>query len=191
MRAALFLAALLLLAGRALPAGAQNPHDMLDENGKLDMSACSFCHEESLELSRPKEEVCTFCHATTVHAGSAEHLAATAAEVTRHVPKDADGTPSVPLTDGGRMYCASCHLFHDPAVAGEKWQPSAWVPPATGLSLAVREALATRLASLSEQRGGGATAAKFAERGTKMLRFPVGDGSLCRHCHASLARPPE
>lgn len=190
MSAARLPAVLLLLLGLSLPAGAQNPHDMLDANGKLDMSACGFCHEESLELSRPKEEVCTFCHATTVHAGSAEHLGATAPEVARIVPKDTDGTPSVPLTDGGRMYCASCHLFHDPAVAGEKWQPSAWVPPSTGVSLAIREAMTTRLATLAAERGAGASAAKFATSGTKMLRLPVADGSLCRGCHQGYARSP-
>jgi hypothetical protein len=187
MTGALFLALFLVVAGLPLAAGAQNPHEMLDESGKLDMSACSFCHEDSLELSRPKEEVCTFCHAETTHAGSAEHLRAPAAEVARVVPKG-DGQPEIPLTDGGRLYCASCHLFHDPAVMGEKWQAEAWIPPASGLALAVRRSLDERLESLAREQGEAPTAAEFATTGTRLLRLPVADGSLCRHCHGDLVK---
>jgi hypothetical protein len=179
---------LLALLGLLLPcsgaADGERVHRMVDEKGKLDMAACSVCHDDALQLSLPKDETCTLCHSASVHAGSASHLNAKPAQVARLLATRREGAAAIPLTDDGRMYCGSCHLFHDPAVAGEKWLAEGWLPPSSGLALAVRQSLSERFESLAGAHGQTAPLAKFATSGTRALRLPVADGRLCLRCHA-------
>lgn len=188
MKGALFflIAASMSFATRGL-AQDFNPHRMVDEEGALDMSVCGLCHTDELELSSPKEDVCVTCHAVTTHAGSAEHLQATSAEVARLAPKSEQAN-ALPLTDAGGMYCGTCHLFHDPAVAGEKGLAAGWVPSSSGYTRAVRESLTQQFESTALQRGKASAEVSFATEGTRALRLPVADGSLCKRCHGNLVK---
>ncbi len=187
--AALITLGLLAIAGPVLGQEGFSPHRMVDEKGNVDMGMCSLCHTESMELARPKAEVCTLCHAATLHSGVAEHLGARPERVARLMPPGGEGLVRLPLTEDGHIYCGTCHLFHDPAVSQEKPLASAWLPRSTGLPEAVRESVveqletATRKYDISEAPG-----AKFSSKGTKAMRLPVGDGRLCINCHGSLTR---
>jgi hypothetical protein len=170
-----------LLAMAAAPAIAEDsasPHEMVLPDGKPDMNQCGLCHEEDMTLSRSKVETCTLCHSETVHSGAREHLAASAAAVAHLVPKP--DAAALPLTDDGRIYCGTCHVFHDPRVSKEAVLDQPWVP-SDSLSQAVRQSLAAQLRAAAPAEGEGASP-MFSD-GTKRLRLPIADGTLCRHCH--------
>jgi len=178
----------LLLA--AIPATARTvdapPHKMTLPDGQLDQAICPVCHTPDMGLQRSELETCTLCHSETSHGGSLEHVSASpaaVAEVMATRPKDA---LRLPLTKEGKLYCGTCHLFHDPAVLGEPWLPSGWVPPATGFSAAVRAGVEQRWTALEQAFDKGSDAGKFVAEGTRLLRAPVADGTLCRQCHGSL-----
>ena len=158
---------------------------MVKPDGSLDMDKCAACHETDMSLSRSKVETCTLCHAVTVHSGAAEHLGATPASVTRLFPTG-QKPPALPLTEAGGLYCGTCHLFHDPAVNHEQLLSARWVPPSTGFPEAVRRSLLAQWQHTAHKYDEATSGAKFATTGTRALRLPVDDGSLCRHCHASL-----
>jgi hypothetical protein len=146
---------------------------------------CAVCHNDDLTLQRSKLETCTLCHAQTIHSGAAEHLRLEPIRVKARVPaKPTDGT-TLPLTDEGRIWCGTCHLFHDPSL-GEAWQPSAWVPPDGGLPGAVREGVAGRWKTVAAAHGDATVDATFATKGTRALRLPVETGALCAHCHGPM-----
>jgi len=180
-RLALCLLAFSIASTPALAEDSATPHDMLLSDGQADTDKCAICHEEDMSLSRSKVETCTLCHSITVHAGASEHLAKEAARVARLVPAPREGQPVLPLTDDGRIYCGTCHVFHDPRVSEEKILEQPWVP-SSALAAAVRESLAGRLAGAAPAHDEGAPPVKFSD-GTKRLRLPIADGSLCRHCH--------
>ncbi len=159
------------------------PHNMLKPDGEADMEKCAVCHTEDMSLVASKSEICTTCHAATVHSGAAQHLAAPAESVTRLLEARKGTEPQLPLTDEGQLYCGTCHVFHDPRVSEEKILDAPGLPPATKLSVAVREALPARFEALAERYGQKESGAKFSEKGTRRLRLPVKDGALCRHCH--------
>jgi hypothetical protein len=163
-----------------------NPHHMVGADGALDDSVCSLCHEDDYTLTRSKTETCTLCHSDRPHVGAAEHLSANAAAVKR-LAADREGI-SIPLTDDDTLYCGSCHLYHDPAVADEQWLDHGWVPSATeGLGKAVRDQLTAWFAA-EEARRDPATAAatiKWMTEGTRMLRLPAENGTLCKRCHGA------
>jgi hypothetical protein len=184
-RALLILATMLALVAPARGEEAESPHRMVKPDGSLDTDKCGACHNDDLTLSRSKLETCTLCHSTSVHSGAAEHLAAAPASVARVLPKE-QPLPALLLREDGGIFCGTCHLFHDPAVGGEQLLPKGWIPPATGLPEAVRHALTTQWDELAHKYDASEAGAKFATRGTKALRLPVDDGSLCRRCHGSL-----
>lgn len=178
------LVCLVLLSIGCVPALAEDsasPHDMLLSDGQPDTDKCAMCHEDDMTLSRSKVETCTLCHSITVHSGANEHLRAEAARVAKLVPPPEEGQPALPLTDDGRIYCGTCHVFHDPRVSEEKVLDQPWVP-VSPLAQAVREALGGRLEAAAPAHEEGAPAVKFSD-GTKRLRLPIADGALCRHCH--------
>ncbi len=188
-RAALLIAALLACAAPGRGAD-DNPHQMVDAQGALDNAKCGLCHEDDFTLSRSPLETCTMCHAASPHAGATEHLRASAAEVQDLLGAEKGGI-EIPLTETGTLYCASCHLYHDPAVAEEAWLERAWVPsPTDGLAAAVRNELSEEFAARAAQAESGAPTASLAwmKTGTRLLRLPVEDGSLCLRCHAGLLR---
>jgi len=159
------------------------PHKMLKPNGEADTEKCAGCHTEDMSLQSSKSETCTLCHAVTLHAGAARHLAAAAENVARLLEARKGSETQLPLTDEGQIYCGTCHFFHDPRVSEEKHLDAPGLPPATKFSNAVREALPARFQALAEKYGQQESGAKFSEKGTRALRLPVMDGTLCRHCH--------
>jgi len=175
------LAGLMLALGSAGAEEMTSPHHMLQANGELDPTKCPICHEPDMTLSRSKLETCTLCHSETIHAGSYEHLHANAARVTQLLADQKE--PTLPQRDDGGIYCGTCHIFHDPAVMSEKLLDQAWVPPATGFSEAVRQAVVAHEAEVAHKYDEAKTDAKFATKETRALRLPVNDGSLCAHCH--------
>jgi hypothetical protein len=181
----------LLVAALACAARAQEedtPHTMLKPNGEADMEKCAVCHTEDMSLVAPKSEICLTCHTSTLHAGAAQHLAASAESVTRVLEARKEKEPQLPLTDEGQLYCGTCHVFHDPRLSEEKILSAPGLPPKTKLSLAVREALPALFQALAEKYGEKESGAKFDDKGTRRLRLPVKDGALCRHCHGGGGR---
>lgn len=183
MRLVVVLGACLSVAGGALAQGF-NPHEMMKEDGSADTSKCSLCHDQSFALARSKAETCTLCHSEFTHSGTAEHLRASPAEVSRLIPAK-DGKPSWPVTEEGHIFCGTCHLFHDPALkmGPEMALDVAWVRPTTGLPHALRLAKTEEADELVAEVDGVEKWGGFSTTGSRMLRRPVGDGSLCRHCH--------
>ena len=163
------------------------PHHMVGPDGQADMAACAVCHNEDLSLARSKIETCTACHATTVHSGANEHLRADAASVSRRLPPAKADQPILPLTEDGRIYCGTCHVFHDPAISSEPTLSSPWLPRASGLPGSVRQSVEQRWEHAQSLQGEAKPGATFSHKGTTRLRLSVEDGSLCRHCHG--ARP--
>ena len=183
MRLALLaLLALLMGANMARAEEADSPHHMLKPDGSIDTDKCALCHESDMSLSRPKVETCTLCHAITVHSGAYEHVHASPVQVGQLIPPDKEGTPHLPRTDDGGLYCGTCHTFHDPSMEETKPLAQGWLPPSTGLSEAVRRALEERWISLANKYN-APVGATFATKPVKALRLPVNDGALCRHCH--------
>jgi hypothetical protein len=171
---------LLLASVRAVGEDAGSPHEMIGADGKADATKCNVCHNDDLTLTLSKTETCTLCHSPTLHAGAQEHLRADAARVARVVPPPKDGGTALPLTEEGRIYCGTCHVFHDPRVSDEPVLDRNWVP-STRLADAIRESLTVHVEAAATGTATGATL-KFGD-GTKRLRLPIADGSLCRRCH--------
>jgi hypothetical protein len=90
------------------------------------------------------------------------------------------------LTEDGRIFCGTCHLFHNPAISDDKPLARAWVPASTGLAEAVRRARAAQWNEIAQKYDQSAAGATTATKSTRALRFPVDDGSLCLHCHGGM-----
>lgn len=184
MRFAIAAAALSLVF--AVPCTADdslNPHRMVDAEGKADLNKCAVCHTETLELSRSKSETCTLCHSETQHAGAHEHLRAKPDAVASALSGETAAAANLPLSETGAIYCATCHLYHDPALSTDKPLPVGRSGDTTPFARAVRESLRQRLDSTAERRGVSGTLADFPAQGTTALRLSVDDGALCRTCH--------
>ena len=160
-------------------------HAQEDASPHHNMEACSVCHNDDMSLSRTKGETCTLCHATTVHGGSNEHLQAAPASVAQALAVKPDDKVKLPLTDDGHIWCGTCHVFHDPSISDPPWLSQGWVPPRTGLSEAVRTGVQTRSQQLAERSGEQKPEVTFADKGTRALRLPVNDGTLCKRCHGN------
>jgi hypothetical protein len=171
------LLAAVLLRGVALAQDADSPHYMRTATGEADSERCGACHDADMTLSRSKVETCTLCHSATLHAGAAEHLRAPAARVQARL----GGRKAFPLAEDGRMYCGTCHLFHDPVIFEEQPLPRPHLPPATGLAGAVRRTRESEWAAVAERHEETTAGAGFATKGVRALRLPVGE--LCGRCH--------
>jgi ribosomal protein L37AE/L43A len=157
-----------------------------DASPHHNLQACSVCHNEDMSLSRSKLETCTLCHAETVHGGAYQHLEAPPARVARALATRPDDKVKLPLTDDGHMWCGTCHLFHDPSISDPPWLTQGWVPPDTGLPEAVRSGVLTRAENVAKNFAAAKPDLTFADKGTRALRLPVSDGSLCLRCHGNL-----
>lgn len=182
--AAVVVAGVLALAGAVRAAGEPSPHVALQSDGELNMETCGACHTDDLSLERSKLETCTLCHSDTPHAGAHEHVTANAAAVEAALKTQPKEGPTLPLGDDGRMYCGTCHLFHDPKVDELEALPPLWVPPDHGLSGTVRQAVIDRWATLGAKAGEKEPLGKL-DKGTRYLRLPVNQGQLCRQCHGA------
>ena len=104
------------------------------------------------------------------------------------VPKDADGKPTVLLTEDGQIFCGTCHLFHDPAVSEAKLLAASRLPGKTGLAGAVRARIEQESEEIAGRYNAASAGAAFSSKGTTALRETVSDGGLCRSCHGDLTR---
>ena len=162
----------------AVATAQENPHVSKPPDGSTDDGGrCAYCHDDSLGLSRTHGETCTLCHSETAHSGAAEHARASAASVARALARADD--PALPLAADGKMYCGTCHLFHDPNDMGEGLLESERPARDTALNRAVRENVVAR--GLRDASG-GEIKIEFRPLGTKYLRLP--DDVLCQRCHA-------
>ena len=166
--------------------GAGSPHVMTLPDGELDESKCGACHTADMSLIGTQLETCTLCHSETHHSGAREHIGVDPAKVAAALQARPKGSVTLPLGDDGKIYCGTCHLYHDPKVLDEAWLATGWVPPDGGLPGAVRQTVLTRWAALDQGEGKSGPVGSFATTGTRMLRLPVSDGSLCVQCHAGL-----
>jgi len=183
-------AAIAVLLALAMPpriAGAAegSPHHMTKADGELDREKCAVCHTPDMGLLLgTKLDTCTLCHAVASHSGSAEHVRVEPAAVAAALAGRAKDAVALPLSEDGHIWCGTCHLYHDPKVMGEAWLAHGWVPPDSGLPGAVRDGVLIRWARLAEVHGEATKGGSFATQGTRQLRLPVEDGTLCRQCHA-------
>ena len=140
-----------------------------------------------MKLSLPKAEVCVLCHSETLHSGAFQHLNASAEEVRHHLETAGKAEPELPLTDDGRIFCGTCHLYH---VSSKEhaWLSQEWVPPSTGFPAAVRQSLQEGLQSMAGKYGEAEPKADFVTESTKALRLPVDNGALCLHCHGGVRK---
>jgi hypothetical protein len=157
------------------------PHRMMTAEGQPDPEKCTICHTSDMSLVRPKAELCVSCH-TTICTGMLEHVHRDPKDVERLLPKE-EGAPTLPLTEDGRIFCGTCHLYHDPAISGEEPLAEAWVPPRTEFTEETRRALADALKEIAKRHGEPSLEVNFMTKPTRALRMPVHDGGLCRHCH--------
>jgi hypothetical protein len=162
------------------------PHRMLKADGEADPEKCAMCHQEDYSLNQPKSELCTMCHSPTIHAGAARHLQASPEKLAQVVSPKKPGDLDLPLTDENGIFCGTCHVFHDPRVSGEQVLDQRWLPPSTGLAEAARKGLAAQWGRIASKHGESEPGAKFSTRGTRNMRLPVSDGTLCRQCHGTL-----
>lgn len=156
----------------------ENPHRMTLPDGEPDLEKCDACHDDDLGLLEPKEELCLLCHSVTEHAGSAEHGAARPGDLERIAPEAKSAAFPLPLTDDGGIYCGTCHLFHDPGDEQEPWLAAGAPARTTAFAVAVRADV-----ERERDRVAGPKAAHFVAQGSRALRKPVTDGSLCLTCH--------
>lgn len=175
----------LLLGGPTGALALDSPHQMTLPDGALDTKSCAICHKPDMSLERTPLETCTLCHAEATHSGSLEHIRVAPEAVARVLATRAKDAPKLSLTKEGKIVCITCHLYHDPAVLGESWLATGWVPPDSGFSGGVRKGVLERWAIL-EKAYDKTKAGLFVTEGTRMLRFPVEDGTLCKQCHGSL-----
>jgi hypothetical protein len=159
---------------------------MTKPDGELDTEICGVCHNEDLSLQLSKAETCTLCHSTTVHAGADEHLEAAPEAVKRLLAEQAPGSPALPLDDDGRIYCGTCHLFHDPVVMSENPLARGWLPRAGGLPGAVGQEVLARWTALAAHSEDKTAVGELASKGNRQLRLPVDGGQLCRQCHGAV-----
>jgi hypothetical protein len=180
--ALVLLQALAVSAAGAARADSASPHIMVLPDGKLDQSKCGACHTPDMSLLGTKLETCTLCHSEAEHSGSREHIGAAKEKVAVRMQARAKDSIELPLAEDGKIYCGTCHLYHDPKVLDEAWLASGWVPPDSGLPGAVRESVIARWARLDAGESKDPLG-EFASTGTRQLRLPVSDGSLCVQCH--------
>ncbi|MCX8071177.1 MAG: hypothetical protein N3C12_01815 [Candidatus Binatia bacterium] len=184
MKRVVWLWLLFLLSTPARAASNEdNPHWMLKPDGEADEEKCAICHDEDKNLLSSKEETCLSCHDRTLHSGSAEHLRATAAQVERLLPPKEKVRLEFPLAEDGRMYCGTCHLFHDPRV-DEVTLAAPRTLPSEGLAMEIRQALEEKIHALLATRAeAGDVEWSFAPKSTGFLRLPIGGNELCVACH--------
>ena len=180
-----FLLAVALAAAAPIARAGRTPHDMTLPDGSLDMKSCAVCHKPDMSLERSPLETCTLCHSEATHSGSLEHVRASAEAVSRVLATRPEDAVKLPLSKEGTITCITCHLYHDPAVLGETLLEKGWIPPEEGLPGAVRRGVLDRWAIL-ERAYDKTDAGFFVREGTRQIRLPVADGSLCRQCHGSL-----
>lgn len=173
----------LLCAATALRAAEdENPHWMLRPDGEPDEEKCAICHNEDMDLLSSKEETCLSCHDRTLHSGSVEHLRAAAVQVQRRLPSKEQSGVEFPLAEDGRMYCGTCHLFHDPRVAEETLAPPRSLPEG-GLAARIRQETEGRAATVLRARPEVEAQISFAPKSTGFLRLPIDENQLCIACH--------
>lgn len=141
--------------------------------------ACLYCHEtrpdegaakETLKL--PDADTCRSCHFESSHAGSGEHLV----ELDEATARKAR-TAGLPLAEGDRVTCATCHDPHPPGTTPSSMARTDWSRQRALSSDWEREVLRP---ALLERAG---TYGTPVLTGHDMLRLSLSDGSLCRTCH--------
>jgi hypothetical protein len=179
---------LLLASVSALQAEeGDSPHRMVKPDGEADMDKCAVCHEADFSLSRSKRETCTLCHGETPHAGAYLHLHASPDKLRQLLAAAHEAEkPELPKAEDGGIFCGTCHLFHDARLSDDK--PLAMRRPATPFDTSVERAIAAQWPAIAQKYNAEKAGASIATHGTRALRLPVDDGTLCRHCHGSAPR---
>ncbi len=160
----------------------ENPHWMLRSDGEPDEEKCAICHDEDKNLLSSKEETCLSCHERTLHSGSEEHLRASAAQVQTLLPPKGKYGVEFPLAEDGRMYCGTCHLFHDPRV-DEVTLAAPRTLPSEGIAWEIRQAVERQVRAILALRPESEVQWSFAQESTGFLRLPLTESELCVACH--------
>lgn len=147
-----------------------NPHEASTAPRE---AACAACHSALPEpdaavadalLRLAADEVCTTCHPGPAHAGAAEHLG-------KPVPAP---TPALPLLDGDRIACFTCHEVHDGVPAS--------LPTPLGEAFRAR-ALARDWATLADP----ALSLRWPGAAGTHAQLTMPGDALCRTCHSEMS----
>jgi hypothetical protein len=181
-----FLSILAVLNPLLAEEAPESPHRMLKPDGEVDPEKCTICHQEDMSLNMPQSELCTLCHSPNIHAGAALHIQAGPEKLAQVVAPKKPSDLDLPLNENDGIFCGTCHIFHDPRVSGEEARAQRWLPPRTGLAQIVRKKVTAQWAAIARTYGESEPGATFSPRGTRNIRLPIKDGTLCRRCHGTL-----
>lgn len=155
-----------------------NPHVPTEQGGSSE--GCSACHSgkpaEGATVAESRlrvapEEACVTCHPGAVHAGVAEHLGAILG-----TPLTADDAKHMPLGEGGKIECWTCHDVHQTAVSA----PVAKKGVAARIDAAM-QAEAAKVVPAEPPKTEPAKTEPAAR--PSLLALPTSDGRLCTACH--------
>jgi predicted CXXCH cytochrome family protein len=110
-----------------------NPHEQLDEQGRIDKDRCLFCHESLPDPAKVqaigevtfKSELalyCVSCHPEqkSGHPSRADHLVTLPGFLQESIPVQLEATEVELPLDGDRIFCATCHNPHEKGVLQRK-----------------------------------------------------------------------
>lgn len=108
--------------------GALNPHEQIDEKGKLVTSTCTFCHRiapdpediytaysgpEDLKFLHSPVELCAGCHESFAHPTGINHLVEMTEQRRKQlIEYETRHRVSMPLDSAKRIVCTTCHNPH-------------------------------------------------------------------------------
>jgi ferredoxin len=185
-----------------------NIHLMLKADGSIDKQHCSYCHEEVQEepnrphrreewkLRLPADRLCYGCHLKTPHLNALQHQAAKPSDrIKRRMKKSVDQEGRfLPLSDDGKVMCATCHSPHPPGVIdpaknpagvqidpadikeGTRYRESAW-------NRIVQKDKQKRLEEMRDKTGEPTSLTYRRIDKEVLLRLPAKNGKLCLSCH--------
>ncbi len=116
--------------------GSLNPHQQIDEKGKLVTSTCTFCHrsapdpediyaaysgDEDLNFLHSPVELCAGCHETFAHPTGVNHLVEMSDQRRKQLNEyEQRHRLSLPLDGAHRIVCTTCHNPHAKGVLADE-----------------------------------------------------------------------
>ncbi|MDF1553584.1 MAG: hypothetical protein P1P84_11010 [Deferrisomatales bacterium] len=116
--------------------GALNPHQQIDDKGKLVTSTCTFCHriapdpediyeaysgDEDLKFIHSPVELCAGCHETNAHPTGVNHLVEMPEQRRKQLEEyQKRHRVSIPLDGANRIVCTTCHNPHAKGVLADE-----------------------------------------------------------------------
>ena len=174
-----------------------NVHQMLDKQGRLIKSNCTYCHASlpdpkkdkdwhKMRFQIPPEKLCYGCHLKTTHLNAVQHQVKPSHKVLKQIRQtEKQRHLHLPLDKQGKMMCITCHTAHQhnvltmakqatPLGKIEYGKPNFWS----------RVYAEDKKARLKQGTYKGLTAPVYQPiKHEILLRLPAKNGELCRACH--------